>query len=126
MSYAAGIHAIVLTGSIRALRERDARLGGTRGDDRSFPLTGTDTSARRRMFRVAWASRSRHPPRWPRTPQSHTLPVDAVKSVATSADEQERLVFVSTPSQHDTAQIDRPIFESFAEALHVALGRKIG
>jgi hypothetical protein len=32
-----GIHAIVLTGSIRALREQDARLGGTREDESSFP-----------------------------------------------------------------------------------------
>jgi hypothetical protein len=32
-----GIHAIVLRGSIGALRERDARLGGTREDESSFP-----------------------------------------------------------------------------------------
>ncbi len=59
-------------------------------------------------------------------PQSHTLPVDVVKSVATLAHEQERLVFLSMPSQHDIAQTDRPISQSFAEALHVALGHKIG
>jgi hypothetical protein len=57
---------------------------------------------------------------------SYTLPVDVVKSVVTLAHEQERLVFLSMPSQHDTTQMDRPIFESFAEALHVALGHKIG
>jgi hypothetical protein len=43
----------------------------------------TDTSGRRRMFRVAWATRSRHPPQWPRILRPHTLPVDVVKSVAT-------------------------------------------
>jgi hypothetical protein len=59
-------------------------------------------------------------------PLSHTLPVDVVKSEVTSAHEQERLVFLSMPSQHDITQMDRPIFESFAEALHAALGHKIG
>jgi len=59
-------------------------------------------------------------------PLSHTLPVDIVKSVVTLAHEQERLVFLSMPSQHDIAQTDRPISQSFAEALHVALGHKIG
>jgi hypothetical protein len=88
--------------------------------------TDTDTSARRWVFRVAWASRTRHPPRWPRTLQSHTLPVDVEKSVLTLAHEQERLVFLSMPSQHETAQMDRPIFQSFADPLHVALGHKIG
>jgi hypothetical protein len=59
-------------------------------------------------------------------PLSYTLPVDVVKSVVTLAHEQERLVFLSMPSQHETAQMDRPIFQSFAEPLHVALGHKIG
>jgi hypothetical protein len=35
-------------------------------------------------------------------------------------------VFLSMPSQHDIAQTDRAIFQSFAEALHVALEHKIG
>jgi hypothetical protein len=59
-------------------------------------------------------------------PLSHTLPVDVEKSVLTLAHEQERLVFLSMPSQHETARMDRPIFQSFAEPLHVALGHKIG
>jgi hypothetical protein len=59
-------------------------------------------------------------------PLAHTLPVDAVKSVATSADEPERLVFLLRPSQHETAQLDRAIFESFTEALRIALGYKMG
>jgi hypothetical protein len=59
-------------------------------------------------------------------PLSYTLPVDVVKSVVTLAHEQERLVFLSMPSQHETAQMDRPILQSFAEALRVALGSKIG
>jgi hypothetical protein len=59
-------------------------------------------------------------------PLSYKLPVDVVKSVVTLAHEQERLVLLSMPSQHDIAQTDRVIFQSFAEALHVALERKIG
>lgn len=59
-------------------------------------------------------------------PLSYTLPIDAVKSVATSADEQERLVCLSRPSQHDTVPMHRPIFESFAQALRVAPRCKIG
>jgi hypothetical protein len=40
--------AIVPAGSIPALREQDARLGGTRKDEDSFPLTDAGNSARRR------------------------------------------------------------------------------
>jgi hypothetical protein len=48
------------------------------------------------------------------------------RTEVTSAHEQERLVFLSMPSQHDIAQTDRAIFQSFAEALHVVPGYKIG
>jgi hypothetical protein len=44
--------AIVPAGSIPALREQDARLGGTCKDEDSFPLTDAGNSARRRMFRA--------------------------------------------------------------------------
>jgi hypothetical protein len=43
-----GAHATFLTGSVPALRERDARLGGTCKDEDSFPLTDAGNSARRR------------------------------------------------------------------------------
>jgi hypothetical protein len=57
-----GAHAIALAVWIPALRERDARLGGTGKLDDSFPLTDAGNSARRRMFFAALTSRSCHSP----------------------------------------------------------------
>jgi len=52
-------------------------------------------------------------------PLPFTLPVDTMKVRSNYQDEQERRVFLSTPSQHETARMDRPIFESLTEALQL-------
>jgi hypothetical protein len=57
-------------------------------------------------------------------PLPFTLPVDTMKVRSNYQDEQERRVFLSTPSQHETARMDRPIFESLTEALQLRWGTK--
>jgi hypothetical protein len=93
--FTAGAHAIVLTGSIPALRERDARLGGTRKDEDSFLLTDAGHSARRRMFRAPLTSRSCDTPHAVHVQRLTCNPLTPRGPVRESQCEQVQLVFLS-------------------------------
>jgi hypothetical protein len=132
-------HAIVLAGSIPALRERDARLGGTRKDEDSFPLTDAGNSARRRMFRAAFTSRSCGTPHAAQVHRLTRNPLTPCGPVKASQFEQVRLEFLSftiwkvlpaslalvlqTPSEHTPSGIQHglrhPCFHQLGTA-HIA------